>query len=175
MATGRTSRRRFLQLLGITGGTALISGCNSSLSSLTGPEFDSRYTTEQPTEAVVKSNVTTETGPPYYAALVTSQRQADEILQTEVLPQHAQSDWRSVNYEEEFVAVFLSRFDVLPNESASGSRPASSIEQERFVFSLDVSQDEFYYRNYIYTVLEKWTRNGTDAPQEIVVELTTTE
>ena len=169
--TDGPSRRRALQLFGTTCGISFLSGCNSTQSSPSSssvPQFDSRYTTNQPTEAVVTSSITTQTGPPYYATLVTTQKQADELLRIETLPEHAHSEWRSINYGEEFVTVFLSRFDL---GGPSGSKPASSVEEDTFVFSLNGMDGEFYYQNHIYTVLERWTLNDADAPQESVVKL----
>lgn len=131
----------------------------------------SRYTTDEVTRSVVTSSTLPDTAHPYFATVVPSAEKADEVFDVDVLPEHARSDWNSIRYENEFVAVFLTDINVLPEKDASGSEPATSIEGDSFVFSIPVVADEERYRDRIYTVLEKWSLNGGQKPNNAAVQL----
>lgn len=143
------------------------------------PSFKQNYTTQELKEPILQEGPSPKRGPPFYAAVITSQEEANKRIVYDVLPESRQSEWQSVDYSTEFLAVFLSRFDVQRNgydgegggNGIIGDQPDGKLDNGTFEFQLDGSVVGYYPQNELYTQLERWKINEGTPPENAAVTL----
>lgn len=160
----------------VTGGVLLsIGGLGVGSAVLSEPEFKSGYMTHSLERPVIedgpKPGTDSNSSSPFFAALLTSRKEAETALRTDVLGDHVREEWESIDYSEEFVAVFISRYFVTPVGTFDGSQPLSSVEDRTLRFEVDTSEVDYRDQETLYTRIERWKRSWATTPKRATVVL----
>ncbi len=166
-----TSTRREV-LAGLAAGSASLAGCSGLLRQ---PEFAASWggTLDQPLIADESALSNTE----FYAALVTSRREATEKLDRSAFSEAKRSEWKRIDYSSLFLAAFISTRQVLPPGHGEGWCPHPSIEGGDFVFRLNYVAGDWppmatgpNGQEY-FTHLERWRLHGSKPPRRALAEV----
>lgn len=133
-------------------------------------EFVRRHTTRVPSEPVIRDGTTRTNGPAYTASVITSEQQANRVFLPGRLPAPSRDEWMNVDFSSYFVACFVSRYAITENGAVRGDQPLTRIDEETFEFVVSVPGGGFDLADGVYTVIEKWERNGI-VPESAVVTL----
>ncbi|WP_276299415.1 hypothetical protein [Halorussus lipolyticus] len=166
------NRRKFLSGIfasGVGSGVVLKSLFDASDGALSDdPSVVHRYTTAEPSRSVVDGGPSAN-GRGYYATLVRSADEAGRIFSPSRLPTNP-DDWADIDYSKYFVACFVSRYRVTEDGRAVGDRPLTRFADGKLRFELTVPAGGFAPADGVYTVVEKWEKNGV-TPDAAVVTL----
>ncbi|WP_439027943.1 hypothetical protein [Haloarchaeobius sp. DT45] len=168
MVSDDTSRRRLLRA-GVAGaGSALLAGCSGLLDS---PQFARRL--ESDTErSVIAGGPTPDAGPQFVATVATSEAQAAARLNLDALAEAGRDPWMDVDYSTAFVTAFVSRLQVTPPGISKGGCPRSRVTDDAVEFRLGFESWPDPVDDELFTVMEKWRRNGTEPPETATVAVT---
>ncbi|QLG27073.1 hypothetical protein HUG10_05730 [Halorarum halophilum] len=163
-----TSRRTFLGSVAAT--TLSTSGCTA----LDSAEFESRYNGESNGPLVVETE--SDRPPAYDAAVLGDAADAERGLRPDRVSEGIRQWLAEIDYDEEFLAVFQSSRAITPSGVGKGWCPESSVSGGTFTFNLPLaSEPPSMGDGRWYVVLDLWRLNGTEAPTDVLVELTTPE
>lgn len=128
-----------------------LAGCGTPLT----PAFQHRYTSYRDEPLVTEASELSNDG--FYSTVLTSSDGAATI-EWSALPEPTRGEFDDVDYDESFVAIFLSRRALTPPGAADGDRPRTTVEGDTFVFEFQGSKSPPPIEDGdVLTVIERWT------------------
>jgi hypothetical protein len=167
------SRRKLL--LGAGGATAAIIAGAAIRNADDGITFESVYSTNR-FDAVVEDGPTADSGPAYYADVITSEVASSRVF-WERFPESAIIDYRDIDFREKFISLFVSRYWICEPGHLCAASPKSDFRDDRLVYELDTSEvdvlqsEDPEYSDSLYVEVHRWRYEGVRPPREAVIEL----
>jgi hypothetical protein len=174
-STPPLSRRRLLSA-GAAGLSASFAGCATVSNPLAEPRFFSGGRTDIESGRPLRGGpLPGRDGPSFYAQLFTSKEAADDEIDWAVVDDIYESEFRDIDYEQSFLAVFVTDRRLSETGSFKGWCPLSAVEGDEFVFELTFEQLPPRYESGVDAALvvqfEQWLLDGASPPKRAVVEL----
>ncbi|SFK75170.1 hypothetical protein SAMN04487950_0916 [Halogranum rubrum] len=175
------SRRQFLTT-SAAGLSGLLAGCAGFGSLTSGPEHYSDLTLPAEQQFIASGPTVgdgpsdTHDGPAFAAQVFSDPDSVEEQIEWNAISmpiaQSAVEEYATIDYDEQFLAVFVTTQAVTePNENI-GWCPDTSVDGDEFTFAFRLEEyPEEIRGDRLLVFLERWDLNGHDAPTDAVTDL----
>ncbi|KTG09220.1 hypothetical protein AUR64_15620 [Haloprofundus marisrubri] len=143
-----------------------VAGCTELVTS---PDFTSGASTSADS-AVLRYGPTPTDGAPFAAKVFTTAETARSEIHWDALPE-PYHEYRDIDFSESFLAVYVTRYQVLPPGQFKGWCPLSKLDGDEFVFELKLETWPPVAGNRVQVQLEQWMLNGNEPPKRARVDV----